>query len=332
MNNKKCIGCGSTLQNENKDKLGYTPLKINSKTNYCERCFKITHYNEKLIVNLNNINEYIIREVNKKAKYVFFMIDLLNINEETLNTFKKINCEKTLIISKLDIIPKSIKDNIIIEWLKEEYNIEENIIFLSTKKNINTRQLNKILETNKISEAYILGYTNAGKSTLINKICEQNDIKNREITTSILPNTTIDFITIQINENIKLIDSPGFVQEQSIYSEDEFELMKNILPKNTIKPMTEQTKENTILKIADKIIIKPKSKNSFTFYLSNTLKIEKTFKKEEYHNIEAKEYNIKPNSDIVIKGIGFVNIKKECKIEILCKDHNLIEIRNSMFK
>ena len=37
----------------------------------------------------------------------------------------------------------------------------------------------------------------------------------------------------------------------------------------------------TPLKIADKIIIKPKSKNSFTFYLSNTLKIEKTFKKEE---------------------------------------------------
>ena len=108
--------------------------------------------------------------------------------------------------------------------------------------------------------------------------------------------------------------------------------MKSILPKNTINPITEQTKENTILKIADKVIIKPKSKNSFTFYLSNLLKIEKTYKEEQYNNIEQKEYNIKQNSDIVIKGIGFINIKKECKIEILCKDHNLIEIRNSMFK
>ena len=75
------------------------------------------------------------------------MIDLLNINTETINTFKKINCNKTLIISKLDIIPKSIKESLIIEWLKEEYNIENNIIFLSTKKNINTKQLIKMLTT-----------------------------------------------------------------------------------------------------------------------------------------------------------------------------------------
>ena len=87
---KKCIGCGSIIQHEDKNKIGYAPIPKSGEAKYCERCFKITHYNEKLILPLENINEYIIDEVNKNSEYVFFMIDLLNINEETINTFKSI--------------------------------------------------------------------------------------------------------------------------------------------------------------------------------------------------------------------------------------------------
>ena len=63
------------------------------------------------------------------CQYVYFLIDFLNINSETINKFESIKVPKTLIISKLDIIPKSIKDNTIINWLKEEYSITEEIIF-----------------------------------------------------------------------------------------------------------------------------------------------------------------------------------------------------------
>lgn len=330
---KKCIGCGSIIQHEDKNKIGYAPIPKSGEAKYCERCFKITHYNEKLILPLENINEYIIDEVNKNSKYVFFMIDLLNINEETINTFKNINVPKTLIISKLDIIPKSIKETLIEEWIKDTYKINNDIKFLSTKKNINTRLIVKTLEELNINSAHILGFTNAGKSTLINKICEQNNIEGKTITTSILPNTTVDFINIPINENITIIDSPGFTSKYTLYDNTEYDLMKNILPKNIINPITEQTKENTSLIIENKIRINANSKNSFTFYMSNAIKIDKVFEKNtDLTNEELINYNIKDNTDIVIKGLGFINIKKACNLTINTKYKELIEIRESMFK
>jgi len=331
--NKKCIGCGSILQSTDKNKIGYVPDFKENEAKYCERCFKITHYNEKLILPLENINNYIIEEVNNNSEYIFFMIDLLNINSETINTFKMLKSPKTLIISKLDIIPKSIKEDLIANWIKETYDLKEDIKFLSTKKNINTRLILKTLEENKINTAHILGYTNAGKSTLINKICEQNSIEGKTITTSILPNTTVDFINIPINENITIIDSPGFTQENTLYDNNEFLLMKNILPKNTIKPITEQTKENTSLIIEEKIRINANSKNSLTFYMSNSIKIDKVFEKNKnLTDINSKEYKLEGNTDIVIKGLGFINVKKACTATIYTTNDNLIEIRKSMFK
>lgn len=329
---KKCIGCGSIIQHEDKNKIGYAPIPKSGEAKYCERCFKITHYNEKLILPLENINEYIIEEVNKNGKYAFFMIDLLNINEETINTFKQINVPKTLIISKLDIIPKSIKESLIEEWIKDTYKINNDIKFLSTKKNINTRLIIKTLEELNINKAHILGFTNAGKSTLINKICEQNNIEGKTITTSILPNTTVDFINIPI-DNLTIIDSPGFTSKYTLYDNTEYDLMKNILPKNIINPITEQTKENTSLIIENKIRINANSKNSFTFYMSNAIKIDKVFEKNtDLLEQEELKYNIKDNTDIVIKGLGFINIKKACNLTINTKYKDLIEIRESMFK
>ena len=69
--NKKCTGCGSLLQTTSQKEKGYIKTEKIKDSNYCERCFKIIHYNEKIVTELDNINEYIIKEVNKKAEYVF---------------------------------------------------------------------------------------------------------------------------------------------------------------------------------------------------------------------------------------------------------------------
>ena len=109
--------------------------------------------------------------------------------------------------------------------------------------------------------------------------------------------------------------------------------MKNILPKNTIKPITEQTKENTSLIIEEKIRINANSKNSLTFYMSNSIKIDKVFEKNKnLTDINSKEYKLEDNTDIVIKGLGFINVKKACTATIYTTNDNLIEIRKSMFK
>jgi ribosome biogenesis GTPase A len=327
--NKKCIGCGSILQSTNLEEKGYIREDKYQESEYCERCFKIIHYNEKVVTELKNINTYILKQVNKKAKYVYFMVDLLNVNEETISTFKKIKTPKTLIISKLDIIPKSIKNNLIISWLKEEYNITEEVIFQSSKKNLNTKSIiNKLLDRN-IKEVYIVGYSNAGKSTLINKLTNAND--SNKITTSSIPNTTIDFIKIKL-DNITIIDSPGFTNTTTLYEPNEFDLIKRVMPRNTLKPTTYQVKPISSILIEDKIRLQSSINNSFTFYISNNINIERVF--DNNNKLTDKKYitlEIPENSDLVIKSLGFINIKKPCTLKVYTDKSELFEIRKSMF-
>lgn len=331
--NKKCIGCGSILQTTNPKQKGYIKEEKLNNSLYCERCFKIIHYNEKIVTELENINEYIITEVNKKAKYVYFLIDLLNINEETINTYKEIKVPKTLIISKLDIIPKSIKESKIINFLKEVYGVKEEILFQSTKKNINTKKITSYLENNNLKEAHILGYTNAGKSTLINKLSNLNNIEDKQITTSLIPNTTIDFIKIRLSDNLTIIDSPGFTLNNTIYKENEFDLIKKVNPKSFLKPTTYQLKDIASIIIEDKIRISSSISNNFTFYISNDISIERVFAKNT--NLLDKDkitIEIPSNSDLIIKSLGFINIKKACTLTIYSENKELFEVRNSIFQ
>lgn len=326
--NKKCIGCGSILQTEKPKEKGYIIKDKIKDSNYCERCFKIIHYNEKIITDLENINDYIIKEVNKKAKYVYFLVDFLNVNKETINVFKEIKVPKSLIISKLDIIPKSIKKNKIITWLNEEYGIKEEILFQSSKKNINTKSLITNLESKNIKEVYILGFTNAGKSTLINNLTSATN--ENKITTSSIPNTTIDFINIK-KDNITIIDSPGFTSNNTIYDPNEFDLIKRIMPRTFLKPTTYQVKPISSIIIEDKIRITSSINNSLTFYISNDIKVNRVFNNKELTNLKEITLDIPDNSDLVIKSLGFINIKKACKITINTYKKDLIEVRKSLF-
>lgn len=328
----KCLGCGSILQNTKKDAIGYTPKTNLKEVKYCERCFKINNYNEKFITKLDNINEYLTNEVNKNAKYVYFMIDFLNISNETLTSFKNLTCPKALIISKLDIIPKSINKEKLITYLKTTYNINEPIYFQSTKKNLNTKSLINNLEKKQIKKCYILGYANSGKSNLINKINTMYNENPSKITTSSIPNTTIDFIELKINENLTLIDSPGFTLDNVIYKSDEYNLIERVNPKKYLKPITYQTKEITSFIIEDKIRIDANSTNSITFYISNELNIARIFQNNQnLTNLNSIELDIPDNSDLVIKSLGFINIKKACQIKIYTENDKLFEIRKSIF-
>jgi hypothetical protein len=54
-----CIGCGAQIQTTDKEALGYTPnsaLKKGLETGqlYCQRCFRLRHYNEISDIKLND--------------------------------------------------------------------------------------------------------------------------------------------------------------------------------------------------------------------------------------------------------------------------------------
>ena len=329
---RSCIGCGIKLQSINKGELGFIPEDKFDKSKFCQRCFRLSNYSDLKEASLNKDNADIIKTVNKKSELSFYLVDFLNINSETIEMFKKITTDKVLVISKIDILPKSIKKQLIINWLKDDWDIKEEIILLSSNKNYAINSIINTMDKKKKRVAYLLGYTNAGKSTLINKILEKYKNEVGKITTSNLPNTTLDFIRIPIDE-LTIVDSPGFVMKNNFYELNESDLIKRLNYKNIINPVTYQVKSGTSILIEERLRVISADDNSWTIYANNNLNLRKVYEKNETcMDKDSKVLELADDSDIVIKGIGFINVKKACKIIIYLDLLELVEVRESFFR
>ena len=165
---KKCIGCGSVLQSENVDKDGFVKLSVFDKSDYCERCFKIKHYGEYSVLDKKIDTDGIIRNINSDSvASVAFLIDSLNITDSLKKYINRFKGNVYILITKKDILPKSLKEKKIIEFVKENILNIDNIMCISAVKNYNIDKfLYKIREDN-VRRLYIVGLTNSGKSTFI---------------------------------------------------------------------------------------------------------------------------------------------------------------------
>lgn len=298
---KKCNGCGIILQNIAKDKLGYTPDINNS---LCMRCFKLKNYGILLNEGKKQDNEKLIANINNKKCFVIFLIDYLNIYKDVIEIFKKIKSDKILVITKSDLFPKNIKTDVLIQNIKNVYDLSEEIIVCSAKTNYN---LNKIRELIAIkSKVLFAGFTNMGKSSLINALFGSN------ITVSKCKNTTQEFIKNVIDGKI-IYDAPGFIGNAY-----------DSVPKNIIRPLTYQLKSKYYLKISD-IYLAFKTDSNITIYIDNNINVDRRKKVVDY------DYNIivPTNYDIVIKGFCFIKVGTSTYMNINV-DPNLIEIRPSI--
>lgn len=322
----KCIGCGIELQNNDKTKLGYT---TNIEKSLCERCFKIENYGEYKKVTKNN-NEYIniLKEINKTKDLVVLVLDIFNLTEN-INVIKdNINNDILLVITKRDILPKSVHDEKLIEYIKN-YNLKiKDQVVISSYKNYNFDELyEKINNYKKSKNVYVIGFTNAGKSTMINKLIYNYSDNDTKITTSIMPSTTLDKIEINLNENLTIIDTPGLLCEKSFYDILEGKDLKKIIPKKEIKPISYQIKEKQYIVIDKYAIIEAENINMVLF-MSNSLNIKRLYKKPE---TKLKERNIKiENNDLVINGLGFIKCIGKTNIKVYTCDEISVTTRKNL--
>ena len=321
----KCIGCGVILQDTNKDKEGYTP---NLNNNLCERCFKIRHYNEyKYIDKDNAYYKQILKQIEKENNLVLLVTDFLNL--EHLNTLN-ITSNIILVISKRDIISRNIDETKLLDNIKLNLNIKEKLI-IGTKNNYHLDELyNAIMKYKTSNKVYVIGYTNAGKSTLINSFIKNYGNNENFITTSNLPSTTLDLIENKINENLILIDTPGLLDEGSVFDIYHNSLNK-IIPKKEIRPINIQVKIPQTIYIDDIAKIYIEQNNSLIFYMSNDLNIRRVYKKL-IKNDNLKEYTLNINSkeDLIIKGLGFIRFSKKSTIKLYLKENVKYVIRKSI--
>ena len=168
---------------------------------------------------------------------------------------------------------------------------------------------------------YVVGHTNAGKSSLINKLISNYSDNTQELTMSPLPSTTLNLVKIDINDHLTLIDTPGLVDNGSILNRVDASMVKKISPKKEIKPRTYQLRKNQSIIIEDLIRIDyvEGEKNSFTLFVSNDLKVKRLlnlFNNDELKDKNKLTYEVKYDEDLVINGLGFVKIVNKGVIDV----------------
>lgn len=320
--NSKCLGCGVVLQNHDKFSLGY----ISNNGNYCERCFRIKNYNEYQIVEKSTEEFYqIIDKINNVNDLVLLVVDVLSIGEELKKLCSKLKNKPLIVVSKRDVFSYKINDNKICNLVNLPY---LDILTVSSTKNYNMDLLmEKIYKYKKSNKVYVVGLTNSGKSTLLNKIIYNYTDLNLNITTSMLPSTTLDTIEIDVKEDLTLIDTPGIVDNGNICNYLSVDSLKKLLIKKEIKPITYQVKCRQFILIEDFLKIECLEPCDMTLYFSNKLKIERIFKDKEVE-FKKKIFELPKKCDLVINGLGYIAVNKETKINIYTFDNVEVYLRN----
>ena len=178
---KKCIGCGIELQSEDVNKGGYLPAaKLEEPgDHYCQRCFKIKNYGKYMPVRMNK-DDYR-REVQEAMQYsklaiaVFDIIDFEgSFDDEILDVLREM--DSIVVINKLDLIPDDKHPSEVADWVKDRL-AEEGIapLDIAIVSSKNGYGINGIFKKIKHFypdgvEALVLGVTNVGKSSIVNRL------------------------------------------------------------------------------------------------------------------------------------------------------------------
>ena len=317
--NKKCLGCGVELQDENMLLDGYT---VNLENDLCQRCFRLKNYGEyQATTKTNEEYQQILEAVGKTKDLVVYVTDVLNVEQDLYDIRKFLPNKILLVLNKRDVIPKSVKDEKLIQYFKDKYDFFNDIVVVSCEKNMNIDHLlNRIKFFQVTKQVYVVGHTNAGKSSLINKLIKNYSDSKQELTISPLPSTTLNLINIEINDYLTIIDTPGLIDEGSITNYVDNELLKIITPKKEIKTKTYQLRIGQSIIIGDLVRIDyvDGEKNSFTLYISNDIKTKRIIssRHDDLKNLAKRTYQLPFNQDIVIKGLGFIKVVNRGVVDI----------------
>lgn len=342
MNEIQCIGCGVTLQSDNKDAIGYVPSSSLEKTEVlCQRCFKLRHYNKNEAVPLDS-DDFLkmVSTVQETDSLIIHVIDIFDVDGTLLKNLQRIvgNNPILLVGNKVDLLPKSTNKGKLKNWMlktaKDAGLKVVDVYLISSVKNIGIDELAVRMEKERhTKDIYVVGVTNVGKSTLINQFIQRSTGVREAITTSYFPGTTLGFISIPLDDRTALIDTPGIINRYQMAHHVSKQDLKVITPNKEIKSRNYQLHDGQTLffgGLARFDFIKGE-RQSFVCYFANHLHIHRT-KLENADQLYERQlgelltppnketleklpplvrhaYRIdEPNTDIVFPGLGWISI------------------------
>ncbi|WP_438433252.1 ribosome biogenesis GTPase YqeH [Gorillibacterium sp. sgz500922] len=283
----RCAGCGIKLQTEDASRLGYVPAKsLDKDPVICQRCFRIKHYNDLSGATLNQDDFLkILGGIAGTNSLVVHIVDLFDFEGSLIAGLQRFigNNPVLLVVNKTDLLPKAVNSNRILNWVQKqakEFGLKTvDIALVSAKKNIGFDQLlTRMDQYRKGRDVYVVGATNVGKSTLINRLIRDYSDLEAELTTSPYPGTTLDLVRIPLDDGKAIIDTPGIVYRHRLTELVNKRELPTILPNSVLKPMIYQLNEEQTLffgALARMDFVRG-ARQSFTCYVSEALKLHRT--------------------------------------------------------
>jgi 30S ribosome assembly GTPase len=339
-----CMGCGVKVQTEDPAELGYAPTSaLEKETIICQRCFRLKHYNEVQDVSLTDDDFLkILNGIGRTDALIVMIVDIFDFNGSWLPGLHRFvgNNKILLVGNKVDLLPKSVKPNKLINWMKQESKElglrPEEVFLVSAAKGKNIRETAAAIdEMRSGKDVYVVGCTNVGKSTFINRIIKEVTGEEDVITTSHFPGTTLDIIKVPLEDGKSLIDSPGIINHHQMAHFVDKQDLKLITPKKEIKPKVFQLNEGQTLFFGGlaRFDYVSGGRRSFVCHVSNELNIHRTKTEnadELYQNhvgemlapprmdqlgtfpeLVKQEFMIKEaKTDVVFSGLGWITVNE----------------------
>ncbi|GAA3615288.1 ribosome biogenesis GTPase YqeH [Secundilactobacillus similis DSM 23365 = JCM 2765] len=339
-----CIGCGAQIQTTDQTAPGYTPKSalekgLASGELYCQRCFRLRHYNEIVPVGLTDDDFLrLLTQIQDANALIVYVVDIFDFNGSIIPGLHRFVGDNPVLLvgNKEDLLPQSLKRSKLRDWLRQRANEQGlrpvDVALLSAKTNHSVDQfLQKVDKYRGDRDVYIVGVTNVGKSTLINQIIRQNTGARDVITTSRFPGTTLDKIEIPLGDDHVLVDTPGIIHQSQMAHFLTGKDLKIVAPQKQIKPKVYQLNDQQTIFLAGVARFDYVSgpKHGFTIFVENNLPLHRTklANADEFYDkhvgdlltppnsadndlppLTRHEFKITEKSDLVFEGLGWITV------------------------
>ena len=309
----------------------------------------------------------------KKSDIILPIFDIIDFEgsftEEILDYLR--DYRSIVLVNKTDLLPGFVHPAEIADWIKdrlaEEDIVPENIAFISAKNKYGIngviRKIKSVFPEGKV-KAVVLGASNVGKSSVINLLLGKN-----KITTSKYSGTTLKSINNKIPDtNITITDTPGLIPKEKRLSDMiSVETGLKLVPAGEISRKTFKLGDGQIFmfdafcrfkvkenEIEDETegenIYKPMfsaySSKNVKFHVAKEERVEDLLQGDFFEILkgeEKKKYfenkfvtfetTVEENEDLVISGLGWINVKRgPLTIELTVPEGVKVIVRASIFK
>ncbi|KAL9180348.1 hypothetical protein ACHAXT_008318 [Thalassiosira profunda] len=245
----------------------------------------------------------------EKTAVILALVDLFDFSGSVLPELDQIAGENPVILAanKADLLPSEMGQNRAENWVRRELeycnvqsiaNIGGAVRLVSCKTGFGiTAMMEKArkLAEEMDCDIYVVGAANAGKSTLVNYLLDENASKRSKyggkqragnankwkgsVTTSPLPGTTLKFIKIELGGGKCLYDTPGLLVPGCLTERLTPEELKIVVPKKRVEPITFRVASGKCVLVGGlaKIeVIGDTKPFLFTFFVANDIKLHPT--------------------------------------------------------